>query len=68
LGIGAAVGIAGGLAAAQVFQTMLYGVGAIDPLTIGVSILTLILISITAAILPARRAMRVDPMIALRYE
>jgi ABC-type antimicrobial peptide transport system permease subunit len=66
--IGAAAGIAGGIAATRFFRTMLFGVSAADPLAIGMSILTLIFIAFAAAVLPARRATKVDPMIALRYE
>jgi predicted permease len=68
LAIGAAIGIPAGIAATLLFKSMLFGVGGADPLSIAAAIATLFAISLVAAIVPARRAMRVDPMVALRYE
>jgi hypothetical protein len=68
LGIGATVGLVGALIVSHVMAGVLYGVRPTDPVTFaGVAIL-LIGIALLACYLPARRAMRVDPMVALRCE
>jgi predicted permease len=65
---GIALGMAGAFAVMHVLSGELYGVGATDPLTFcGVAILVAI-VAMAACYIPARRAMRVDPMVALRYE
>jgi macrolide transport system ATP-binding/permease protein len=68
LAIGALVGVPVGIAGSRVFQSMLFGVGVSDPVSIVWAILLLVGVCLAAAIAPARRAMRVDPMVALRYE
>jgi predicted permease len=68
LAIGALVGVPVGIAGSRVFQSMLFGVGGWDPVSIVWAILLLVGVCLAAAIAPARRAMRVDPMVALRYE
>ncbi|MGB6482533.1 MAG: ABC transporter permease [Candidatus Acidiferrales bacterium] len=66
--IGAAIGIAAAIGVTRFMATMLYGVHPNDPATIiGVAIL-LTLVALAACYIPAHRAMRVDPMVALRHE
>jgi ABC-type antimicrobial peptide transport system permease subunit len=66
--IGVAIGVAAGIGLTRWIASFMYGVTPTDPLTFaGVSIL-LILVASLACFIPARRAMRVDPLIALRYE
>jgi predicted permease len=68
---GLAVGIAAALFLARLlssFSHLLYGVGPNDPLTLSAVSLLLTAVAVLACYIPARRAMRVDPMVALRYE
>lgn len=66
--LGAAIGTAFALIATQWVASLLYGVTARDPLTFVAVIVLLALVSGAASYIPARRASRVDPMVALRYE
>jgi putative ABC transport system permease protein len=66
--IGIGLGLAAGAGAAQLLRSLLFGVSALDPIAFGVAALLFAVVSLAASYLPARRAMRVDPMIALRAE
>ncbi|HWG50319.1 MAG TPA: ABC transporter permease [Candidatus Acidoferrales bacterium] len=66
--IGVAVGIAAAFGLTRLMAHQLFGVSAHDPLTFGAVAVLLALVSVLACYVPARRAVRVDPLIALRYE
>jgi len=66
--LGVAIGIPVSLAAARLIESVLYGLKTTDPATIALAALVMIAVAALAAYLPARRASKVDPMEALRYE
>ena len=66
--VGAAVGIGAALGVTRYLTSMLYGVRPNDPLTIAAVAVLLWLVALAACYIPARRATRVDPLVALRYE
>jgi predicted permease len=66
--VGAVVGIAGSLVLTRAMQSLLFGVSATDPVTLAGVALLLGFAALLASYIPARRATKVDPMVALRYE
>ncbi|MFL6276628.1 MAG: ABC transporter permease [Blastocatellia bacterium] len=67
-GAGVAIGLGIAFVATQVMASLLFGIGAKDPLTFAAIALIIVGVALAACFVPARRATRVDPMIALRYE
>ena len=67
-GVGILLGLAGGFAGARVLQSFLYDIAPTNVLTYGAVSLCLAAIALLACVIPARRATKVDPLVALRHE
>jgi len=65
---GVALGVLGAAGFTRVLRSQLYGVGPFDPLSFALTALLLVAVALLASYLPARRAAKVDPMVALRHE
>ena len=68
VGIGVAIGLGAAVATTRLVAAMLFGLAPTDPLTVLLAVVLMITVAALAGYIPARRAARVDPMIALRYE
>lgn len=68
VGIGAAIGVACALSTARLARSLIFGVTPDDPWTLLGAVVLLMLVAMLACYIPARRAMKVDPLVALRYE
>ena len=66
--VGVAIGLVAATSASLLLRSLLFNVSPIDPVTFGAMVVILIGATLVAAYLPARRASRVDPLVALRYE
>jgi putative ABC transport system permease protein len=67
-GIGSVIGLLGALAASRLMSQVIYGIPLLDPPSYLAAILVAVSKALLASYLPARRAAKVDPMVALRYE
>ena len=68
IGIGVAIGIPATLYGSRLIKSMLFGLKGNDPSSLIASVIAMLVVGLLAGYLPARRASRVDPMVALRYE
>jgi ABC-type antimicrobial peptide transport system permease subunit len=67
-GLGIAIGLVGALGVTRVMRALLYGISPTDPLTFAAAVPVLAAAALLACWIPARRAMRVDPIVALRSD
>jgi putative ABC transport system permease protein len=65
---GVAIGLAGALGAARLVASQLFGLASTDPVTISLATLLMVVVASLAAYFPARKASRVEPTVALKYE
>ena len=65
---GVTLGLIAASAVTRLMKTLLFGVGVADPMTFSVIALMLLCVALTACLIPARRAARVDPLVALRHD
>jgi putative ABC transport system permease protein len=68
IGIGVAIGLLASVGVTRLIASQLWGVSPTDPLVMGIVIVIIAIVGVAACYFPARRATRVDPMVALRYE
>lgn len=68
VGVGVVVGIPAAFGTSRLLRNMLYALSGLDPLSMSVAVAMLLLVAAIAGYIPARRATKVDPMVALRYE
>ena len=68
IGVGLVLGLSGAFFVTRVLSNQLWGVTATDPLTVGAMAALLLAVGGVACYLPARRATRIDPMVALRHD
>jgi ABC-type antimicrobial peptide transport system permease subunit len=66
--IGVAAGAIGALALTRLIRGLLFGISSFDPSTFVAMALVLVAVTVLACVIPARRATKVDPLVALRYE
>jgi len=67
-GLGVGLGLAGSIPLARLLRSLLFGVSPSDPLTLVAAAVALVLVAVMACYIPARRAVLIDPMTALRHE
>jgi putative ABC transport system permease protein len=67
-GVGTGIGLAGAFALSHSMRTLLFGISAVEPMTFLAVPSLLLTVTLLACLVPARKATRVDPMVALRYE